>query len=99
MDKNASGPGTCQGCGQQTTVAQGIQEKQTGMLLARRTVEHDGLFCQPCMAQLKSEVLKHNLTKSWWSIRGIVFTPMLLALNKRRFKQHTNKFVSAPVAA
>lgn len=94
MDKNSSGPGTCQGCRQQTTVAQGIQEKQTGMLLARRTESHDGLYCQGCMGELKADVLKHNLTKSWWSLRGIVFTPMLLAHNKRRFKQHTNKFAS-----
>ena len=77
--------GECEVCGKPALRFK--QTKTSGLLIFFEIDRIDSFLCVLHAEQVYREVMRHNLRRGWWSLRGILRTPLLIQENMYYFKQ------------
>ncbi len=76
----------CMVCGAQPTVKAAFVKMQ-GMLILRRTWWANGYFCRDCGLRTYQEYQSFLKAKGWWSISGVIGTPIFIMKNNASAKK------------
>jgi hypothetical protein len=77
---------SCVVCGAQPTAKVRFIKMQ-GMLIVRRTWRVRGFFCQECGLRKYEEFQTFLKAKGWWSIDGLLSTPIYMSWNNSAAKK------------
>lgn len=72
---------TCDFCGANGPTRYLEFKECRSYLLVRQERDLEGSFCRECADKVFKSFTTHNLALGWWSIAGIIRTPMLLTMN------------------
>jgi hypothetical protein len=86
----------CQSCGA-TPSAKVVFQSIAGMLIMHTIRTVKGNFCRDCGLRVKDEMNAYTLKRGWFSIGGIIGTPIFLTANAVRAGRL--KKLPAPVRA
>jgi hypothetical protein len=76
----------CNVCGAQPAIKVKLVKIQ-GMLVMHQLTWSKGYFCQDCGLRKHAEFQSSMLSKGWWSVGGLIGTPMYLMLNNAKAKK------------
>jgi len=65
----------------------------TGFILAYNVYKFDKLVCPEHANEVYKHYQLHNLVKAWWSLRGFMRTPFLIAQNHSQFTEYKKAYL------
>jgi hypothetical protein len=77
--------GKCEVCGKSALRLK--QTRTSGLLIFFQIERIDSYLCLEHAEHVYKEVMSHNLRRGWWSISGILRTPVLIQENMYYFSQ------------
>jgi hypothetical protein len=96
-------PGKCWVCQRELPTLELEYHECRSFVLVRQEREVEGRLCRSCSSEIFKKFTLTNLLLGWWSIPGLLRTPMLTMLNLAYFlkarKLSSHQFVAAPQRA